>query len=285
MDEFLETTELGTSMHLYENRVSSFGDLWPLSRRRKCNPKNLAKTGFYHTGNVNSPDATVCFMCDKELADWDPKDDPSKEHRKHAPACPFLNLDLAESRRATFKCWKEGILDATVEQSVRAARDAEAARETTPEPSEAEASASADDDATEFSNKLNDMEEGSNKLAQKAEEDTRATPTKSPANEVDTVQRSAKTIARAKRDTPSTQSEPAVQSEDVQDSTKSARAGSQPTAKKLDAPDVQDMTMAEFFDAKKAEKLHAIVQAGEARLAAFRAAAADTRAQLVAMLA
>ena len=36
----------------------------------------LADAGFYHIPSDQSPDATRCFACYKELDGWEPDDDP-----------------------------------------------------------------------------------------------------------------------------------------------------------------------------------------------------------------
>ena len=91
-------------MNVESLRYASFDmKLWPMSTRRKCNPKALARAGFYHTPTEATPDAVKCFCCGKELDGWEPSDDPVLEHKKHSPRCAFVNLDLYESRLATFE--------------------------------------------------------------------------------------------------------------------------------------------------------------------------------------
>lgn len=86
-----------------EERLASFTS-WPHSKRSKCNPKNLAAAGFYFIGSKGE-DIVRCFMCRKELDGWDPRDDPTKEHKHHAATCPWVSLHLEESRLQTFKTW------------------------------------------------------------------------------------------------------------------------------------------------------------------------------------
>ncbi|NP_076477.3 baculoviral IAP repeat-containing protein 3 isoform X1 [Rattus norvegicus] len=57
---------------------------WPLSF---LSPAELAKAGFYYTG---PGDRVACFACGGKLSNWDRKDDPLSEHRRHFPSCPFL---------------------------------------------------------------------------------------------------------------------------------------------------------------------------------------------------
>ena len=39
-------------------------------------PPQLAKAGFVHIGTEESPDWTECYLCKKQLAGWEPSDDP-----------------------------------------------------------------------------------------------------------------------------------------------------------------------------------------------------------------
>ena len=64
----------------------------------------MAEAGFYYSGGVDG-DAVTCFMCAKDLDGWEEGDDPMAEHEKHAPACPWMNLQLEENRFKTFFHW------------------------------------------------------------------------------------------------------------------------------------------------------------------------------------
>ncbi|KAL8583292.1 hypothetical protein ACOMHN_043069 [Nucella lapillus] len=79
-------------MHFKDHRLKSFKN-WPFEDGDCCADK-LAEAGFYHIPTDQSPDATRCFACYKELDGWEPNDDPWSEHKKHSPACPFLKMGV-----------------------------------------------------------------------------------------------------------------------------------------------------------------------------------------------
>ncbi|XP_054624642.1 baculoviral IAP repeat-containing protein 5a isoform X2 [Dunckerocampus dactyliophorus] len=78
-------------MYFCENRLKTF-EGWPFNEDCACTPENMAKAGFIYTPSDNSPDAAMCFFCLKELACWEPEDDPQKEHRSHSALCHFITL-------------------------------------------------------------------------------------------------------------------------------------------------------------------------------------------------
>ncbi|KAK7111453.1 hypothetical protein V1264_011080 [Littorina saxatilis] len=80
------------SMHFRQERLKSFKD-WPFEDAN-CNAEKLADAGFYHIPSDQSPDATRCFACYKELDGWEPEDDPWSEHKKHSAQCPFLKFGV-----------------------------------------------------------------------------------------------------------------------------------------------------------------------------------------------
>lgn len=49
----------------------------------------MAHAGFFYKGNS---DLVQCFMCCKELDNWEVNDDPIQEHFKHASYCDFATL-------------------------------------------------------------------------------------------------------------------------------------------------------------------------------------------------
>lgn len=51
-------------------------------------PRRLAAAGFYYTG-IN--DHVKCFACDTSLNQWQPDDDPVKEHFKENPTCTYIS--------------------------------------------------------------------------------------------------------------------------------------------------------------------------------------------------
>jgi hypothetical protein len=80
----------------------------------------LARAGFVFRPSPDSPDNTVCFLCEKGLDGWEAGDDPIYEHVKHAPHCGWAVVaaieadigdygredpndpDMIEARKATF---------------------------------------------------------------------------------------------------------------------------------------------------------------------------------------
>ncbi|XP_025081469.1 baculoviral IAP repeat-containing protein 5-like [Pomacea canaliculata] len=80
-------------MHFKDHRLKTFKN-WPFEDGSCCAEK-LADAGFYHIATDQSPDATRCFACYKELDGWEPNDDPWHEHKKHSPSCAFLKMGMA----------------------------------------------------------------------------------------------------------------------------------------------------------------------------------------------
>ncbi|KNE56908.1 hypothetical protein AMAG_02678 [Allomyces macrogynus ATCC 38327] len=75
---------------LYNVRLASFSysaNLWP---HATPTPETLAAAGFYYDPFPDeSPDSVNCFQCGKPLGDWDPDDDPYKEHVGHTTDCAW----------------------------------------------------------------------------------------------------------------------------------------------------------------------------------------------------
>ncbi|CAL1528891.1 unnamed protein product [Lymnaea stagnalis] len=66
------------------SRLNSFGT-WDMSRNPK--PADLAKAGFFYVGHG---DSVKCFFCDGGLRNWEPNDDPWREHARWFPRCPYV---------------------------------------------------------------------------------------------------------------------------------------------------------------------------------------------------
>ena len=49
----------------------------------------LARTGFYYTGNS---DRVICFRCDVNLKDWERVDNAMNEHDKWNSNCEYLKM-------------------------------------------------------------------------------------------------------------------------------------------------------------------------------------------------
>lgn len=88
---------LPTSKELVEARKSTFGTLWPYDGKKGWKPtsKKLAEAGFYFTPTEEEEDSATCVYCKKSLGGWEKGDDPTHEHQKRKPDCPFFNCTLA----------------------------------------------------------------------------------------------------------------------------------------------------------------------------------------------
>ncbi|KAH9896940.1 hypothetical protein C8Q73DRAFT_757492 [Cubamyces lactineus] len=53
---------------------------WPHPPTWKATPNSLAEAGFYFTPGPEEPDNVTCFMCKKNLCNWEPEDDPFEVH-------------------------------------------------------------------------------------------------------------------------------------------------------------------------------------------------------------
>ncbi|KAM5533885.1 hypothetical protein V8D89_012425 [Ganoderma adspersum] len=80
-------------MEYYQNRIDSFGPsrskrtkassskpVWPHPSSFKATPKTLAEAGFYFHPDSDNNDNVACFTCGKNLAGWEPDDDPFTIH-------------------------------------------------------------------------------------------------------------------------------------------------------------------------------------------------------------
>ena len=53
---------------------------WPHSPDFKANANTLAEAGFFFSPSWDDRDSVACFLCGKELSDWDADDDPFEIH-------------------------------------------------------------------------------------------------------------------------------------------------------------------------------------------------------------
>lgn len=53
---------------------------WPHPDTYLATPEQLAEAGFYFNPTPDARDNVKCFMCDKELNNWDEDDDPISQH-------------------------------------------------------------------------------------------------------------------------------------------------------------------------------------------------------------
>jgi hypothetical protein len=68
-------------------RLATFNSYkWPT--HCPVHPSELAKSGFFYTGQE---DSVQCFSCKIALKGWENGDTAEGEHRRHNPFCPFLN--------------------------------------------------------------------------------------------------------------------------------------------------------------------------------------------------
>lgn len=53
---------------------------WPHPPSFRATPESLAEAGFYYNPSYADRDNVSCFMCQKQLSDWDADDDPFDIH-------------------------------------------------------------------------------------------------------------------------------------------------------------------------------------------------------------
>ena len=75
---------LHSDMYHLEKRIATF-DNWP--KETLVKGFQLAEAGFFYLGIA---DRVQCVFCDGILRNWDPGDDPWKEHERHFKHCPFI---------------------------------------------------------------------------------------------------------------------------------------------------------------------------------------------------
>lgn len=68
---------------------------WPHPPSFRANPATLAEAGFYYAPSSSDLDNVVCFMCAKELSDWEAEDDPFQIHAAKCPKCPWVVVRCA----------------------------------------------------------------------------------------------------------------------------------------------------------------------------------------------
>ncbi|KAF6761781.1 hypothetical protein DFP72DRAFT_1002723 [Ephemerocybe angulata] len=96
-------------MECLQNRIDSFSKTkrvknpnkpssnltlkWPHPASFTANPDTLAEAGFYYSPSAEDPDNVSCFMCEKQLSDWEEDDDPFDIHYdKCANKCAWANI-------------------------------------------------------------------------------------------------------------------------------------------------------------------------------------------------
>ncbi|CAD5110849.1 DgyrCDS210 [Dimorphilus gyrociliatus] len=79
------------SKSLFIKRLETF-EYWSSSIPQK--PKDLAKAGFFFLKGTY--DIVQCFWCGLRLFNWEPQDDPLREHERHHRNCKYLQDRLRE---------------------------------------------------------------------------------------------------------------------------------------------------------------------------------------------
>ncbi|KAJ9103132.1 hypothetical protein QFC21_002554 [Naganishia friedmannii] len=84
---------------------------WPHKVKRAwlCTVPNLAKAGFVYTPTVEEDDCVTCFYCNYSVSDWEPVDDPWKQHHDKSPNCPFFTETVEGALDGNGK--GDGVLD------------------------------------------------------------------------------------------------------------------------------------------------------------------------------
>ncbi|KAG2752793.1 inhibitor of apoptosis repeat-containing protein [Suillus brevipes Sb2] len=82
---------------------------WPHPSSFNANPHTLAEAGFYWVPSWEDKDSVACFLCHKELSDWDEEDDPFLIHwQKCGSTCAWaivrcgLSEDIADDGSFVF---------------------------------------------------------------------------------------------------------------------------------------------------------------------------------------
>ncbi|KAH7911178.1 hypothetical protein BJ138DRAFT_1135554 [Hygrophoropsis aurantiaca] len=78
IDSFLKTKRIKKYPKKSTTTVATVK--WPHPPTFKANPNTLAEAGFYYDPSWDDRDCVACFLCGKELSDWDADDDPFEIH-------------------------------------------------------------------------------------------------------------------------------------------------------------------------------------------------------------
>ena len=76
-------------MLTYGERLTSFTSAWP---HASPSPQDLAEAGFSYRPTSELLDSVICQLCNTQLYDWEPADDPMQEHYRCSKSC----IKLAE---------------------------------------------------------------------------------------------------------------------------------------------------------------------------------------------
>ncbi|KAK3116650.1 hypothetical protein LTR53_002764 [Teratosphaeriaceae sp. CCFEE 6253] len=77
-------------------RIGTFtvGDGWVHEGKRgwRCKLSKMIEAGWAFDPSPEAEDGVTCFYCGLSLDGWEPKDDPSVEHKRRSPDCAFFDL-------------------------------------------------------------------------------------------------------------------------------------------------------------------------------------------------
>lgn len=94
----------------YPNKASpSVSVKWPYPPDFEANANTLAEAGFFFSPSWDERDAVTCFLCGKELSDWDENDNPFEIHyTKCQSSCAWavVRCGLAEDLDSEGRCGK-----------------------------------------------------------------------------------------------------------------------------------------------------------------------------------
>ncbi|KAK9374846.1 uncharacterized protein V1513DRAFT_464344 [Lipomyces chichibuensis] len=80
------------SSDMLRARFETFGTWWPHDGKRGWIPtsSNMSRAGFFYNPGRSGDDFAACMYCGVVLDGWEPKDDPTEEHRRRGPDCYFF---------------------------------------------------------------------------------------------------------------------------------------------------------------------------------------------------
>ncbi|KAK8159787.1 hypothetical protein IWX90DRAFT_441328 [Phyllosticta citrichinensis] len=89
----LDENEDPMSEKMADARKATFVE-WPHEGKRgwKCNIKSMVEAGWCFDPSPEFDDGVSCFYCQLSLDGWESTDDPTEEHQRRSPRCPFFKL-------------------------------------------------------------------------------------------------------------------------------------------------------------------------------------------------
>ncbi|KAJ4474882.1 hypothetical protein J3R30DRAFT_3294865 [Lentinula aciculospora] len=93
MDVFTTRLESFTRPKRGKGVKTQSSQKWPHPEYFIATPETLAEAGFYFDPSSEDRDNVTCYMCGKELSEWDEKDDPFEIHfKKCGKKCAWANV-------------------------------------------------------------------------------------------------------------------------------------------------------------------------------------------------